>query len=369
MIQRKFNIVLGVLAMLLFGSTALAQENAMQAMGKANAKVAKAASHKNHWDGPTDGPKLQNKKRVVFIAGDMVNTVVAELYKGTKEAAAMAGWEVLLIDCRAACYQGAPVINQALAMKPDGIILAGVDAQSQAKGLDKAQEKKIPVVGWHAIAKPGPVDGLFANVGNNPRESAQIAALYGVTEVNSKMGMVIFTDNSTPYLSAKSSALIEIIKQCDICRLLSVEEMPVSDASAKMQQTVDDLVKHYGSKWTHVIAVSDVYFDVMEKPAIAALIAGNKLKGLSAGDGSVTSYQRIHANNVQIGTVPEPANMQGWQLVDELNRAFSGVAASGYSMPVHLATNQNIPFDGGDKNVFEPDNDYRNQYRKYWVAK
>lgn len=368
MTQIKFKLLLGSLLLLLAGSL-FAQENAMQAMGKANAKVAKASSRQNRWEGPVDGPKLQSKKRVVFIGGDMLNTVVADLYKGTREAAALAGWEVLLIDCRGACYQGAPVIIQAIGMKPDGIVLAGVDITTQAKGLAKAQEKKIPVVGWHSLSKPGAVDGLFTDIGNNPRDAGQIAALFGVTEANSRMGMVILTDNSTPYLAAKSAAAVEIIKQCESCRLLSVEELPVSDAPTKLQAVADDLVRRFGSKWTHVLAVSDTYFDVLEKPALATLIAGNKLKGISAGDGSTAAYQRMHAGIVQIGTIPEPVNMQGWQLVDELNRALSGVPPSGYTTAVHLVSVENIAFDGGGKNMFDPENDYRNQYKKYWFAK
>ena len=340
----------------------------MQAMGKANAKVAKASQRQNRWEGPTSGPKLQSKKRIVFIVGNM-NSVVADLYKGTKEAAAVAGWEVLLIDCRGACYQGAPVINQAIAMRPDGVILAGVDATTQAKGFEKAIEKKIPVVGWHALSKPGPVEGLFTDVGNNPKEAAQIAALYGVTEASSHMGMVILTDNSTPYLAAKSAELTEMIKQCESCRLLSIEELPLTDAVTKLQATADDLVKRFGSKWTHVLAVDDLYFDLFEKPAIAKIIAGNKLKGISAGDGSTTAYQRLNANVLQIGTVPEPANLEGWQLIDEMNRAFSGVAPSGYVMPVHFVSGENVAFDGGHNNSFDPQNDYRNQYKKYWAVK
>ena len=368
-VSSKFKSLLGLVLLLVSGSSLLAQENAMQAMGKANAKVAKASQRQNRWDGPADGPKLQLKKRVVFIGGDMTNTVISDLYKSTRDAAALAGWEVLLIDCRGACYQGAPVINQAIGMKPDGIVLAGVDANSQAKGLAKAQEKKIIVVGWHASTRPGPAEGLFTDIGNNPRDAGQIAALFGVTEASSRMGMVILTDNTTPYLAAKSAAAVEIIKQCESCRLLSVEELPVSEASTRLQTTLDELVKRFGARWTHVLAVSDIYFDVMERPAVATAIAGNKLKGISAGDGSTSAYLRLHANGIQIGTIPEPVGMQGWQLVDELNRAFSGVQPSGYTTSVHLVSEQNIAFDGGAKNMFDPENDYRNQYKKYWLAK
>ena len=62
----------------------------------------------------------------------------------------------------------------------------------------------------------------------------------------------------------------------------------------------------------------------------------------------------------------EPLNLQGWQLVDELNRAFAGEKASGYVSPVHLVTPANIEFDGGPDNVFDPDNGYRDAYKKIW---
>ena len=348
-----------------FLGEAMAQENPMQFLSRANAKVAKAAALKSKWEGPVDGPKLQKNKKIVFIASNMADAGNAGIYAGMREASAASGWELLFIDCRGLC-QSPNMVSQALDMKATGIVLAGVDAASQVKGITAATAAKVPVVGWHANVKSGPVEGLFTNIATNPKESAQIAALFGVVESNTKAGIVVFTDSSSPFMTAKSSAIIEIIKQCDSCRLLSVEEMPSYEAYKKMLPTIDALVKKHGSKWTHVIAVNDMYFDVMEKPEIAAILASNKLQGLSAGDGSANAYKRIRANTVQIGTVPEPLFMHGWQIVDELNRAFSGVAPSGFMTSVHLVTRQNIAYDGGTKNVFDPANDFRSHYQGYW---
>ena len=348
-----------------FFGEAIAQENPMQFLSRANAKVAKAAALKSKWEGPVDGPKLQKNKKIVFIASNMADAGNAGVYAGMKEASAASGWELLFIDCRGIC-QSPNMVSQALDMKATGIVLAGVDAASQVKGIAAATAAKVPVVGWHANVKSGAVEGLFTNVTTNPKESAQIAALFGVVESNTKAGIVVFTDSSNPFMTAKSTAIIEIIKQCDSCRLLSVEEMPSYEAYKKMLPTVEALVKKHGAKWTHVIAVNDMYFDVMERPEIVAALASNKLQGLSAGDGSANAYKRIRANAMQIGTVPEPLFMHGWQLVDELNRAFSGVAPSGFITNVHLVTGQNIAYDGGTKNVFDPANDFRGNYQKYW---
>jgi len=347
--------------------SAFAQENPMQFLSNANAKVARAAAVKNRWEGPVDSPKLQKKKKIIFIGGDMSDAGTAAVFNGVREASAAGGWETLFIDCRGRCNQGAAIITQAIAMKADGIILAGVDAGTQSKGLTAAANAKVPVVGWHASVKSGAVDGLFTNITSNPKEVAQLAALYTVVESNNKAGIVVFTDSTNPYMLAKSNAIVETIKQCEGCRLLSVEDVAMNDAYLKMHGVVENLVKRHGAKWSHVIAVNDYYFDLLNAPTIAPLVASNKLVGVSAGDGSPTAYKRIRTNDIQTGTVPEPLSLHAWQLVDELNRAMTGQQPSGYVTPVHLVTAQNIAYDGGVKNTFDPANDYRNHYQQSWL--
>ena len=50
----------------------------------------------------------------------------------------------------------------------------------------------------------------------------------------------------------------------------------------------------------------------------------------------------------------------------KLNRAFSKAAWSGYVPKVHLVTAENVAKDGGPKNLFDPDNGYRNAYKTIW---
>lgn len=349
-----------------FIASATAQENPMQFLSRANAKVARAASLKNKWDGPVEGPKLQKKKKIIFIAADMSDAGTSGLFNGVREAGMAASWETLPIDCRGRCNQGAAIIKQAIDMKADGIILAGVDVGTQAKGMAAAASAKIPVVGWHASVKQGPVDGLFTNLATNPKEVAQLAALLTVVESNNKAGIVVFTDSTNPFLQAKSAAIIETIKQCEGCKLLSVEDVPLAETHLKMKPAVESAVKRHGAKWTHVIAVNDYYFDMLESAPIAALLTNNKLSGVAAGDGSATAYKRIRSNGMQTGTVPEPLTQHAWQLVDELNRAFNAQAASNYVTALHLVTAQNIAYDGGAKNSFEPANDFRHHYQEIW---
>jgi ribose transport system substrate-binding protein len=353
------------LAVGLIGPT-LAQENPALFMTRASAKIANEMGFKNKWDGPTTGPKIGEKKLVVFIASDLRNTSVAALAKAAKEAAAVAGWDLFTIDCWGLATKHAEAFSRALALKPGGIILASIDARGQAKEISAATAKKIPVVGWHAATKIGPSDGLFTNLGTDPKEVGQTAALLSVVESNGKEGVVVFTDPSNLYSVVKSNEIVDVIKRCQTCSLLGLEELPVTSAPEQMPAILTALVKRHGKKWTHVISVHDIYFDLMTTPAATTILADLKLQALSAGDGSESAYRRIRTKTLQMGTVPEPIAMQGWQLIDELNRSFAGEKPSGFSTAVYAVTIQNIAFHGGPKNEFEPENGYRNEYRKIW---
>jgi ribose transport system substrate-binding protein len=66
-------------------------------------------------------------------------------------------------------------------------------------------------------------------------------------------------------------------------------------------------------------------------------------------------------------TVAENMGMaQGWQIVDEMNRALAGQPHSGYVPPTHLFTPDNIQFDGGPNNIYDPDNGYTDAYKTIW---
>ncbi len=134
-----------------------------------------------------------------------------------------------------------------------------------------------------------------------------------------------------------------------------------------MTQRTAQLLQTPGANWNYSLADNDLYFDFMLPSLVAASIPGNGYpRNISGGHGSEPAFERIRKNHYQIGTVAEPLRLHGWQAIDELNRAFAGQKDSGYSTPVHLVTSSNIKFDGGERNEFDPDNGYRETYKKMW---
>ena len=62
----------------------------------------------------------------------------------------------------------------------------------------------------------------------------------------------------------------------------------------------------------------------------------------------------------------EPLGLQGWQLIDEANRALAGQPWSGFVTKPHLVMSANVGEDGGPHDLYDPDNGYRDIYKKIW---
>ena len=334
----------------------------------AKAYLAKYATQVTTWDGPTDSPKAAEGKKIVVLAADMKNGGILGVVNGITEAAGKIGWEVTALDGAGSVQNRAAIFGQALALKPDGIVITGFDALEQQASLEQAKAAGIPMVSWHAgpVIGPDEASGVFANVSTDPMEVSAAAAKWAFADAGGKPGVVIFTDSTYAIAIAKADKIKATIEELG-GTVLEYVDTPIADTSNRMPTLTTALLQKYGSSWTHALAINDIYFDFMGPALAAAGIPGDGApKAVAAGDGSESAYQRIRSGQYQAVTVAEPLNLQGWQLVDELNRAVQGQAWSGYTSPLHVVTVENVAFDGGDKNSFDPGNGYRDAYAKIW---
>lgn len=341
-------------------------------LDEAKAVVAKAVAPSNKWDGPTTGPKIAPNKTIVYIASDMKNGGVQGVKEGVVEAAKAAGWKLDVLDGAGSVKDQLAALNQAIAKKPAGIVIGGWNPNVAKIPLKKANEQGIALVGWHAVPQPGPAPeyNLFFNVGSDANEVSKVAAMYAVAKSEGKARVLIFTDSLYQIALEKANAMKAVIEKCSGCKLVEFIDTPLADTSNRMPQMTFSLLQKYGDDFEYALGINDLYFDFMGSSLKTAGKKGAAAPyNISAGDGSMSAYQRIRNGDHQSATVPEPLRLHGWQLVDELNRAFAKAKPSGYVTPVHLVTKDNVAFDGGDKNVYDPQNDYQNQYKKIWGVK
>ena len=331
--------------------------------------LATAQRHATDWDGPTTGPKALPDKLAVYVAQDMRNGGVLGVSEGVQSAIAAIGWKLKIIDGGGSVAGRVTAINQAVALKPAGIILGSVDAQEEAKAIRGAAEQGIKIVGWHSTASSGPVADppIFTNVTTDATSVAKVAAAYAVQTTNCAAGAVIFWQSGDAIGIKKAETMRDVIQGCPGCKLLDYVNTPLADTAARMPQNTTSLLQRFGKSWTIGLGINDLYFD-FAAPALRSvgIAASGPPTFISAGDGSVAAFNRVRSGDYQVGTVAEPLHEAGWQLVDELNRALSGAAPSGYVAPVHLVTKDNIQYDGGPSNSYDPDNNYQMHYKAIW---
>jgi ribose transport system substrate-binding protein len=338
-------------------------------LAAAKALIAASTAPVATWDGPTSGPSAQAGKFIVYPSQDQRNGGALGVGNGVEEACKAMGWQFRLIDGQGTTNGQAAAINQAIALKPDGIVLGTIDAASQKTAIAAAVAQGIKIIGWHSAGTPGPQPelNLITNIESDPVQTGQVSGAYTVAMANGKAGVAIFTDNTYAIAVVKSDNMRSAVEAVPGSSVLAFEDTPIAEVQTRMPPLMTSLYQQFGQQLNWMIAVNDLYFD-FAIPSLRTLGAptSGPPQMVSGGDGSVSAYDRVRQGQYQAATIPEPLNLHGWQAIDEMNRAFAGQPPSGYVTPVHLVTGDNIQFDGGPNNIFDPDNAYRDEYKKIW---
>lgn len=326
-----------------------------------------AARAEGAWDGPTTGPAAAEAKSIVVLAADLKNGGILGVTSGVEEAAEAIGWEVRVLDGAGSIQGRTAAIGQALALQPDGVVINGFDAVEQQAALEGVVSAGIPMVAWHSGPKIGcdAPGGIFANVSTDAMSVSEVAAKWAMDDGRDGVGAVIFTDSTYQIAIDKADRIKQTIEAMGGA-VLEYVDTPIADTSSRMGPLTTSLLQKFGDRWTHALAINDLYFDFMG-PALAAagIDAADGPQAGSAGDGSEAAFQRIRSGGYQTITVAEPLNLQGWQLVDELNRAIQGEPCSGYVTSPALVTREGLA-KMGDSNQFDPDIPYRAAYAAIW---
>lgn len=337
-------------------------------MAEMRQAVDDASRHDTGWSGPKSGAPGTPGATIAVVSEDLRNGGVLGVAEGIKEAANVIGWKTRIYDAGGTAAGRSDAVAAALALRPDGVILLGLDAAEMKPELLSFAARKIPMVGWHV----GPVAGVMPdgpvamNVSTRPLDVARITAMAAVIQSEGHAGIVLFTDSRFQIAKAKTDAMLEVIRACRDCRLLAVRDVAISESARRMPAIIDALLSQFGKNWTYALAINDIYFDYAAPELTRDGRTSVSINMLSAGDGSAAAFLRIRAGTFQTGTVAEPLNLQGWQLVDELNRLLAHQPVTGYVSPVHLVTAGNVEFDGGSQRQYDPDNGYRDIYRRIW---
>ncbi|VEH68101.1 ribose ABC transporter ATP-binding protein [Rodentibacter pneumotropicus] len=137
---RQTLTTVATLAAISFTNNTLANNSFVE---DAKKQVAAATAKQEKWDGPTTGPQLQQGKSIIFIASDMKNGGVLGVIDGMKEASNVAGWKFDVLDGAGTVNNQLAALNQAIAKKPDAIVIGGWNPNVAKIPLQKASKTAL----------------------------------------------------------------------------------------------------------------------------------------------------------------------------------------------------------------------------------
>jgi ribose transport system substrate-binding protein len=338
-------------------------------MDQVKAEVIRYAGPQTEWRGPTSGPKLLPGKHIAYMSTDEQNDASRAWGQAIAEVGKEIGWKVTIID-----GHGSPVgwqagLNQAIALKVDGIV-TNADAPSLQPQVKEANAKNIVVVGIHATALPGPQPqyGVFFNIQQDPREIGRAQADWVILHSNGTARVVVTSHCEYQIACTKAHATEARLKECSGCKVLEFSNSPIAEVAQRQPELVTAWVQKYGLP-LYITAVADYTTDY-QVPALRTGGVDPSQAILVSADGNKSAYERIRAGNqYQLVTVSEPYSMEAYQAIDELNRAFQKQPPSGFVPTPYLVTPDNINAEGGDKDTFIPSNHYAEHYLQIWGVK
>jgi ribose transport system substrate-binding protein len=321
------------------------------------------------WTGPTTGPKAPPGKNIVFVSCGAFNQICVSVGKSVAEASNKIGWKVTIIDGKGNASGWLSAWNQALALKPDGII-SFVSADAVQAPIQEAKTMGIPVVGVLAASTPGPQPelGLFTNVSQDPASIGTAEAQYAIAKSNGTARAVIVYDTLYAIARYKAEAMKKELEKCSGCKILDYRTTPAAELQQNSGQLISSWVEKYGSEPIWILTVGDVFADFMAPPLRAGGVKPSEVM-IVAADGFPTAYDRIRKGDYQVATVPQPQSELAYQAVNELVRAMAGQPPSGYSPDVYIVDKSDVDLYGGDKNQFVPANDFAQRYLGIWTGK
>ncbi|GAB4089591.1 type 1 periplasmic-binding domain-containing protein [Hydrogenophaga soli] len=301
---------------------------------------------------PVNVPRVIPGHSVVFVSVDYRNGGAMGVFRGLSEAAHAVGWKVTALDGQGSMARICTLLAQPRTLAADAVVLGGFDPDTCETQLRTLRQRNVVLVGWHA-GSDAHVPGLYFNVATSPIEVARLAlaeVMRDALERQRPVGVVIFNDGRFDIANAKTQAMADGVTRCAPglrCELLAVVDVPISDAAQQMPQQVQTQLARWGERWTYAMAINDVYFDHMEIPL--QLARRKDLANVAAGDGSVKALSRVRSGRAaQIATIGEPLDLQGYQLLDEIQRALNGSPPSGFIQEPLVLNTRSLQHSGGN---------------------
>lgn len=306
-------------------------------------------------------------KNVWVLTSTLAVPFVANIAKGTIEAAKVAGWKTKLLDGKGSVTEWNRIMGLAIAGHADAIISVAASPELMKPQMAKAKAAGIPVIDVLTADKASPlVPGTFSHVSISFYQSGGLQADYAIMNSKGTAHVLILGDNEFPAEVTRVKGIqAEFKKLCPNCKTtfhdtqvgkLGTDLGPLTQTLLRKDPSINYVLPTYDAQALYIV------------PAIKQAGLQKKVKVIGS-DAVSSNLDWTKTSNVQIADVGEPDIWTGWAAVDEMARGILHMPAVDEGIPLRMfdasnlkgldTTNENQLFGGS----------FRTFYAKLWGLK
>jgi ribose transport system substrate-binding protein len=312
---------------------------------------------------PVAMSRLQGK-RVWVMTSTLTVPFVADIARGTMEAAQLVGWRAQLIDGKGDVTEWNRILGEAIGQKVDAVISIASSPEVMKPQMAAAKQAGIPVIDVLTADKDAElVPGTFSHVSISFAQSGQLQADYVIAQSKGKANVLIFGDNEFPAEVTRVKGMQdEFGRLCPACKL-TVQDTQVGKLGTDLGPTTQTLLRRDPSiDWVLPTYDAQAVYIV---PAIKQAGLQSKVKVVGS-DAVPSNLDWTAKSDVQIADVGEPDVWTGWAAVDEMARGMLAMPSVDENIPLRMFDASNL------QGVSTSDEDqlwggsFRAEYRKLW---
>ena len=334
---------------------------------------------------PKSSPPIAKKKFVIFVSCGQSSPGCADVPDAMRAPAKLLGWKFQIIDGMLNNDNGWDKgINQAIAERPDAIVVHGMNCSDVKQPLENAKAAHIPVMGLEDVDcsdkynPGGPAAPLFGipieygpgmpNGGAYFNEWGKVAADYLIdaTQGKAKIIQTVYQSSFGSHQLAGQDAQLKKCRGCKVVARLPFPPGPSLNPGGSMYQQFGPLLLQHPE-------ANAVLFNFDTLPITAGLskeiVHENRQKSLFvvAGEGTAPADQLIRQAQGLTADSAHSGNWISWGAADELNRYFNHKPAVSEGDGFQIVDKtHNLPARGQN---YEGTINFETQYKKIWHVK
>lgn len=285
------------------------------------------------------------------------------LNKNIVQGGKILGWKMEAMQAESTLEGQRKTLEQAIAKKPDGIAVSGMETDSYGDLYKKAEKAGIVIVCSACMSRPQYALKSTDVAGPKGQDLyGQMIAAYTVANVKGTPNVQMFGLSVYPILKRFDSAYVAFLKKLSPNAVTHYNEL---DFANGVPQQVSNVYKANPSTNFVTSDLGDFFIGVPQglsstgaKPGTAPMIGG-----LTAGKDAVQSLKNKTTNAWTCYPLP----IVGFRVVDEFARYWTNQKFATADLPMQILTQQNInatPMTPtGDCLLVK---DYVSQFKKVW---